>query len=113
MPDTEDMMIDDADDAVEDSADGAADGAERDVATLVAGGLLGAALGAGLGLLLSRAAAPPAPAPTLAARRGVARTRRVVSGARDELDEFATRVERELRALRRAVKRQGRRGWLR
>jgi hypothetical protein len=39
--------------------------------------------------------------------------RRIVDRTRGELDEFAERIERELRALRRAVKRQRRRGWLR
>jgi hypothetical protein len=78
---------------------------ERAVATLIAGGLLGAAIGAGLGLLASRAAASPPP-PLARPRRAVARTRR-------ELDDFAGRVERELRELRRLVLRQRRRGWLR
>lgn len=91
----DDVMLDDAtDDSVEQT--------ERAVATLVAGGLLGAALGAGLGLLLSRAAAPPPSIP----RRAIARTR-------GELEDFGERIERELRALRRVVKQQRRRGWLR
>ncbi len=77
---------------------------DRAVATLIAGGLLGAAIGAGLGLLASRAAAPPEPA--FSPRRAVRRTRH-------ELEEFAERIERELRDLRRVVTRQRRRGWLR
>jgi hypothetical protein len=77
---------------------------EREIATLVAAGLLGAAVGAGIGLLLSRAAVPPEPA--FSPRRAVARTR-------GELEDFAERIERELRSLRRLVKRQRRRGWLR
>jgi hypothetical protein len=85
--------------------DDQAEETERAVATLIAGGLLGAAIGAGIGLLASRAAAPPPPA--------VARPRRVVARTRRELDDFAGRVERELRELRRLVLRQRRRGWLR
>ena len=75
---------------------------DRAVATLIAGGLLGAAIGAGLGLLASRASAPE---PAFSPRRAVRRTRH-------ELEDFAERIERELRDLRRLVKRQRRRGWL-
>ncbi len=104
MRDTEDDLTAAYDDA-------AAEENERAVATLIAGGLLGAALGAGLGLLASRAAGaaaaePPPPPPAAWPRRAVARSR-------DELDDYARRIERELRALRRLVTRQRRRGWLR
>ena len=107
--DTDDKAADaddDADDADEtDEADGETpEETERAVAMLVAGGLLGAAIGDGLGLPLSRAATPPPPAFS---------PRRVVARGRSELDDFAERVERELRSLRRLVKRQRRRGWLR
>ena len=85
--------------------DDQAEETERAVATLVAGGLLGAAIGAGLGLLASRAAAPPPP-PAFSPRRALQRTR-------GEFEDFAERIERELRELRRLVKRQRRRGWLR
>jgi hypothetical protein len=97
MRDDEEMTAADVDEQAEET--------ERAVATLIAGGLLGAAIGAGIGLLASRAAAPP-PLP-------LARPRRIVDRTRGELDEFAERIERELRALRRAVKRQRRAGWLR
>ena len=87
--------------------DDQAEETERAVATLIAGGLLGAAIGAGLGLLASRAGAAPArPLPRPGPRRAVERTRR-------ELDDFAGRIEREIRELRRLVTRQRRRGWLR
>jgi hypothetical protein len=102
MRDTEDDLTAAYDDA-------AAEESDRAMATLIAGGLLGAALGAGLGLLASRAAgaaAEPPPPPAAWPRRAVARSR-------DELDDYARRIERELRALRRLVTRQRRRGWLR
>ncbi len=92
------------DDVNLDEAGETAEENERAIATLIAGGLLGAALGAGLGLLASRAAAPPPP---------VSLPRRAAYRTRDELEDFAERIERELRALRRLVRRGRRRGWLR
>jgi hypothetical protein len=103
-------MRDTEDDLTAAYADATAEESDRAMATLIAGGLLGAALGAGLGLLASRAAgaaaAEPPPPPAAWPRRAVARSR-------DELDDYARRIERELRALRRLVTRQRRRGWLR
>ncbi len=101
-------MRDTEDDLTAAYADATAEESDRAMATLIAGGLLGAALGAGLGLLASRAAAasePPPPPP--------AWPRRAAARSRDELDDYARRIERELRALRRLVTRQRRRGWLR
>jgi hypothetical protein len=101
-------MRDTEDDLTAAYADATAEENDRAMATLIAGGLLGAALGAGLGLLASRAAAAAAAPPPPPAR-----SRRTVARSRDELDDYARRIERELRALRRLVTRQRRRGWLR
>lgn len=121
----------------------AAGDAEQSPVALVAAGLLGAALGAGLGLLASRALTAGAPSYGEAVRRqarragrGVARRveqtgrgvrRGAAQGADDTLEtvaaaaralvrtraEVGERIDRELRALRKLVRRGRRRGWLR
>lgn len=119
------------------------DGMAQSPVALVTAGLLGAAIGAGLGLLASRALAAEVPSYGEQARRHAARAGREVArrvervgrggrrgrshDAEDALetvaaaaralgrtrDEIGDRVDRELRALRKLVRRGRRRGWLR